>query len=52
MLDVLALNKEVLGFTNIWYESALRHASALSLPGGAKALCSTHASSGRILGTQ
>ena len=35
MLDVLALNKEVLGFTNIWYESALRHASALSLPGGA-----------------
>src|SRR5664280_2741054 len=35
MLDVLALNKEVLGFTNIWYESALRHASSLSLPGGA-----------------
>jgi hypothetical protein len=26
-LDVLALNKEVLGFTNIWYEPALRHAS-------------------------
>ena len=26
MLDVLALNKEVLGFTNIWYEPALRHA--------------------------
>ena len=25
-LDVLALNEEVLGFTNIWYESALRHA--------------------------
>jgi len=25
-LDVLALNKEVLGFTNIWYEPALRHA--------------------------
>jgi len=35
MLDVLALNKEVLSFTNIWYESALRHASVLSLPGGA-----------------
>jgi len=35
MLDVLALNKEVLGFTNIWYESALHHASSLSLPGGA-----------------
>jgi hypothetical protein len=33
-LDVLALNKEVLGFTNIWYEPALRHASAVSLPGG------------------
>jgi hypothetical protein len=26
-LDVLALNKDVLGFTNIWYEPALRHAS-------------------------
>jgi hypothetical protein len=25
-VDVLALNEEVLGFTNIWYESALRHA--------------------------
>jgi hypothetical protein len=35
ILDVLALNKEVLGFTNIWYESALHHASSLSLPGGA-----------------
>ena len=35
MLDVLALNKEVLGFTNIWYKSALHHASSLSLPGGA-----------------
>jgi hypothetical protein len=32
-LDVLALNKEVLGFTNIWYEPALRHASTLTLPG-------------------
>lgn len=33
-LDVLALNKEVLGFTNIWYEPALRHASTVTLPGG------------------
>ncbi len=33
-LDVLALNKEVLGFTNIWYGPALRHASTVSLPGG------------------
>jgi len=33
-LDVLVLNKEVLGFTNIWYEPALRHASTVSLPGG------------------
>ena len=33
-LDVLALNEEVLGFTNIWYEPALRHASTVSLPGG------------------
>jgi len=33
-LDVLALNKEVLGFTNIWYESALQHAAAVTLPGG------------------
>jgi hypothetical protein len=33
-LDVLALNKEVLGFTNIWYEPALRHPSTVSLPGG------------------
>ena len=30
-IDVMALNKDVLGFTNIWYESALRHASTLSL---------------------
>jgi len=33
-LDVLALTKEVLGFTNIWYESALRHALPMTLPGG------------------
>jgi len=33
-LDVLALNKDVLGFTNIWYEPALRHASTVSLPAG------------------
>lgn len=33
-LDVLALSKDVLGFTNIWYESALRYASAFTLPGG------------------
>jgi len=33
-LDVLALNEEVLGFTNIWYEPAMRHASTVTLPGG------------------
>jgi hypothetical protein len=33
-LDVLALREEVLGFTNIWYEPALRYASAFTLPGG------------------
>jgi hypothetical protein len=33
-LDVLALNKEVLGFTNIWYEPALRHASTVTLSQG------------------
>ena len=33
-VDVLALNEEVLGFTNIWYESALRHASTVTLPNG------------------
>ena len=33
-LDVLALNKDVLGFANIWYEPALRHASVVLLPGG------------------
>jgi hypothetical protein len=32
-LDVLVLNKEVLGFTNAWYEPALRHASTVNLPG-------------------
>lgn len=32
--DVLALSKDVLGFTNIWYESALRHASGFTSPGG------------------
>jgi hypothetical protein len=32
-LDVLALNKEVLGFTNIWYEPALTHAFTVTLPG-------------------
>jgi hypothetical protein len=30
VVDVLALNEEVLGFTNIWYESALRHASTVT----------------------
>ena len=29
--DVLALNEEVLGFTNIWYEPALRHAFTVTL---------------------
>lgn len=33
-LDVLALNKEVLGFSNVWYEQALRHAFTVTLPGG------------------
>jgi hypothetical protein len=33
-LDVLALRREVLGFTNIWYESALKHASVVTLPSG------------------
>lgn len=33
-LDVLALNEEVLGFTNIWYEPALRHAFTITLPNG------------------
>jgi hypothetical protein len=30
-LDVLALSKDVLGFTNIWYESALSHSSTVTL---------------------
>jgi hypothetical protein len=33
-LDVLALSKEVLGYTNIWYESALNHAISFALPSG------------------
>ncbi len=33
-LDVLALSKEVLGYTNIWYERALKHAVPLVLPSG------------------
>jgi len=38
-LDVLALNKSVLGFTNIWYEPALRHAFTVTLPGGQSDPC-------------
>jgi hypothetical protein len=33
-LDVLALRKEVLGFTNIWYEPALKHSNVINLPSG------------------
>jgi hypothetical protein len=33
-LNVLALSKEVLGYTNIWYESALKHAVSFVLPSG------------------
>lgn len=33
-LDVLPLSKEVLGFTNRWYSSALEHAAILNLPSG------------------
>jgi hypothetical protein len=33
-LDVLALSKEVLGYTNIWYEGALNNAISFVLPGG------------------
>jgi len=33
-LDVLALSKEVLGYTNLWYESALHHAVPFVLPSG------------------
>jgi hypothetical protein len=31
-LDVLAIRKEVLGYTNIWYESALQNAMSITLP--------------------
>jgi hypothetical protein len=34
ILDVLAIRKEVLGYTNIWYESALENATFVTLPGG------------------
>ena len=34
ILDVLALSREALGFTNIWYASALGHAATVTLPGG------------------
>ena len=33
-LDVLPLSKDVLGYTNIWYEGALKNAVSLVLPGG------------------
>jgi hypothetical protein len=33
-LDVLPLSKEVLGFTNRWYASALEHSTTLTLPSG------------------
>ena len=33
-LDVLALSREVLGYTNLWYESALHHAVPFVLPSG------------------
>jgi hypothetical protein len=33
-LDVLPLDQSVLGYTNIWYESALKGADRLVLPGG------------------
>jgi hypothetical protein len=33
-LDVLALSKDVLGFANAWYESALRHSSTVNLSRG------------------
>jgi hypothetical protein len=33
-LDVLALSKEVLGYTNLWYERALNHAISFVLPNG------------------
>lgn len=34
-LDVLPLNREVLGFTNRWYAPALEHATPVTLPSGA-----------------
>jgi hypothetical protein len=34
ILDVLALSREALGFTNMWYEPALRHAATVALPAG------------------
>lgn len=34
-LDVLALRKEALGFTNAWYEGAMKHSSTYVLPSGA-----------------
>jgi hypothetical protein len=33
-LDVLPLSKDVLGYTNIWYEGALRNATVIVLPSG------------------
>jgi hypothetical protein len=33
-LDVLPLSKEVLGYTNVWYASALHRATSFLLPGG------------------
>src|ERR1700677_4558227 len=33
-LDVLPLSKEVLGYTNLWYESALHRATPFLLPDG------------------
>jgi hypothetical protein len=33
-LDVLPLSKEVLGYTILWYESALHHATPFLLPDG------------------
>jgi hypothetical protein len=33
-LDVLSLSKEVLGYTNIWYERALHNAISFALPSG------------------
>jgi hypothetical protein len=33
-LDVLPLDEKVLGYTNIWYQSALKEAHQITLPGG------------------